>query len=308
VVASTSIPAAAGSTPPEPAPAVRQVTIVIPAHNEAGAIGDVLTRLKAQTLPGLAEIIVVDDGSSDGTGDIAEEHGARVVRHVRNRGYGSSLKTGIRAAGTEYILTMDADGQHRPEDVAKLFAAVSGPRPADCVSGHRTSLIHSPLWRMPGKWVLKLMARILTRKKIPDLNCGLRIARREVLMKYIHLCPAGFSFSTTITLALLSRGYGIEFVPIQVERRVGKSMVSVSTGFQTIMLVLRLASLFNPLRVFLPLAMLFILFGIGWTIPYLIDGQGVTVLSMMSILTGVLLFGMGLICDQVAQLRLERFE
>jgi hypothetical protein len=161
---------------------------------------------------------------------------------------------------------------------------------------------------MPGKWFLTKLARILTQKEIRDLNSGLRIVRRDVLMKYMHLCPSGFSFSTTITVALASRGYNVQFVPIRIEPRVGKSMVSVGTGFQTILLVLRLASLFNPLRVFLPLAMLFVLFGIGWTIPYLIDGQGLTVAAMLSILTGVLLFGLGLICDQVAQLRLERYE
>jgi hypothetical protein len=161
---------------------------------------------------------------------------------------------------------------------------------------------------MPGKWILTRLARILSQRKIPDLNCGLRIARREVLLRYLHLCPSGYSFSTTITVALVSRGYGVDFLPIQVERRVGKSMVSIGTGFQTILLVLRLASLFNPLRVFLPLALAFIIFGAAWGMPYLVSGHGVTVLSMLSILTGILLFGLGLVCDQVAQLRLERFE
>lgn len=306
-------PAAAHAPPPsDGAPqatsASRPVTIVIPAYNEEGGIGDVLSALRASLPPSVAEIIVVDDGSTDRTAEIAEAAGVRVLRHPSNRGYGASLKTAIRSVTTEYVLTMDADGQHRLEDVAALCAAVTGEHAPDCVIGHRTQLLHSRLWRMPGKWFLTKLARILTQKEIRDLNSGLRVIRRDVLLKYMHLCPSGFSFSTTITVALASRGYRIDFVPIKVEPRVGKSMVSIGTGFQTILLVLRLASLFNPLRVFLPLAMLFILFGIGWTIPYLIDGQGLTVAAMLSILTGVLLFGLGLICDQVAQLRLERYE
>jgi glycosyltransferase involved in cell wall biosynthesis len=294
--------------PADLAPGAPPVTIVIPAHNEEGAIGEVLAALSRQLPANVAEIILVNDGSTDRTQEIAEASGVRVIRQPSNRGYGAALKAGIRAAKTDYVLTMDADGQHRQEDVARLCAAVSGKSPPDCVIGHRTKLVHSPLWRMPGKWFLTRLARILTRKDIKDLNSGLRVMRRDVIGRYMHLCPSGFSFSTTSTFALASRGYTIEFLPIQVERRVGKSSVSVATGFQTILLVLRLASLFNPLRVFLPLSLFFIFGGIIWSIPYLLDGEGVTVAAMLAFLTGVTLFGLGLICDQVAQLRLERFE
>jgi len=304
----TARPIAVDGDAPSPELAVRRVTIVIPAHNEEKSIGEVLGRFRERRHPAVAEVIVVDDGSTDRTAEIAEQGGARVLRHPRNRGYGAALKTGIREVSSEYILTMDADGQHRVEDVMKLCDAIAGAHPPDAVIGNRTRLLHSPLWRMPGKWMLKLLARVLTQRAIPDLNCGLRVVRREVLSRYLHLCPAGFSFSTTITMALLTRGYGVEFVPIEVERRVGKSMVSVGTGFQTILLILRLASLFNPLRVFLPLALFFIVFGVAWTVPYTLHGQGVTVASLLSIVTGVVLFGLGLICDQVAQLRLERYE
>jgi glycosyltransferase involved in cell wall biosynthesis len=299
---------ASTSSPANSTRAGCRISIVIPAHNEEGAIGNVLAGLCDHTPEGVDEIIVVDDGSTDRTGEIAEAAGVRVIRQPSNRGYGAALKAGIRTAGGEYILTMDADGQHRLEDVVKLCAAVSRELPADCVIGHRTKLVHSPLWRMPGKWFLTRLARVLTRKEILDLNSGLRVVRRDVIVRYMHLCPAGFSFSTTSTFALASRGYRVEFVPIHVERRIGKSSVSVATGFQTILLILRLASLFNPLRVFLPLSFLFIVGGSLWTIPYLLDGQGITVAAMLAVLTGVTLFGLGLICDQVAQLRLERFE
>jgi glycosyltransferase involved in cell wall biosynthesis len=306
---SVSTPDRASGDRIETAPATGRISIVIPAHNEEQSIERVLASLLAGLPPAVSEVIVVDDGSSDRTGELAEKSGVRVLRQPTNRGYGASLKAGIRAATTEYVLTMDADGQHRVEDVqAVCRAALDAGQRVDCVIGHRTKLIHSPLWRMPGKWFLTNLARVLTGKRIGDLNSGLRIMRREVILRYVHLCPSGFSFSTTSTFALASRGYRIEFVPILVERRSGKSTVSVATGFQTILLVLRLASLFNPLRVFLPLSMLFIIGGALWTIPYLIDGQGVTVLAMLAMITGVNLFGLGLICDQVAQLRLERFE
>ncbi len=292
------------------------VSIVIPAHNEEGGIGKVLDRLRDQPPPGVIEIVVVDDGSSDRTSQIvaawAETHPGTpvvsVLRHTRNRGYGASLKTGIKTASGDYVLTMDADGQHRLEDVIALCEAIRGESPPDCVIGNRTQLMHSPLWRMPGKWLLTRMARVLTQRKIPDLNSGLRLVRREVLARYTHLCPQGFSFSTTITMALLSRGYAVEFVPIQVEKRVGKSTVSMRTGFQTLLLVLRLATLFNPLRLFLPMSFFSIGAGVAWSIPYVLDREGVTVASMLLIVTGILLFGLGLVCDQVAALRLERDE
>jgi glycosyltransferase involved in cell wall biosynthesis len=284
------------------------ISIVIPAFNEAGAIRSVVTALMANLPPGVTEVIIVDDGSTDGTGAIAAATGARVIRHQQNRGYGASLKTAVRASSSDYILTMDADGQHRIEDAHALCERVQDESAPDAVIGQRTRLFHSALWRMPGKWFLTFLARILTQKEIKDLNSGLRVMRREIVARYMHLCPSGFSFSTTITVALLSRGYAIDYVPIEVTKRVGKSTVKLSNGFQTILLMLRLSSLFNPLRVFLPLSIFLILVGVGWTIPYVIRGEGVTVAALASMITGVLLFAVGLVCDQVAQLRLERYE
>jgi glycosyltransferase involved in cell wall biosynthesis len=284
------------------------ISIVVPAFNEEAGLGPTLAALRASMPKSVIEVIVVDDGSTDRTAAVAAEAGFRVVRHPNNRGYGAALKTGVREATGDYILTMDADGQHRMEDVATLCDAVSVPDPVECVIGHRQQLVHSPLWRMPGKTFLTLLAQVLIRRQIPDLNSGLRIARRDVALRYMHICPNGFSFSTTITMALMSRGFGVSFVPIRVAKRVGHSTVSARTGFEAILLVIRLATLFNPLRIFLPASAICILGGIAWGIPYLIARQGLTVASMLAILTGVLLFAVGLVCDQVSQLRLERFE
>jgi hypothetical protein len=200
---------------------------------------------------------------------------------------------------------MDSDGQHLAEDVLRLHAAIGDN---DMVIGQRTELLHSPLWRMPGKWLLSRIANYITRQRIPDLNSGLRLMRRKTILRYMHLCPSGFSFSTTITVALLSRGYAVEFLPITIKKRTGKSTVTVSTGLQTIILLIRIAALFDPLRIFLPLSIAAITIGFAWGIPFALAGNGISTGSMLAIVTGVLLFSLGVLCDQISQLRLERYE
>lgn len=281
------------------------LTIIIPAFNEAQAIGSVIEGVETACSDIINEIIVIDDGSSDETLFLAQKTGATVLAHKNNRGYGASLKTGIRHAKTDFVLTMDADGQHRAEDLRYLWEMVDNH---DMVVGQRTKLIHSSLWRMPGKLLLGIMANYLTQRRIPDLNSGLRIIRREVAIRYLHLCPSGFSFSTTITMALLSRDYSVAYLPIQVKKRVGKSTISLKTGLNTIILILRIAALFNPLRVFLPLSILIAGVGLAWGIPYALAGRGVSVGTMLALVTAILLFGLGILCDQISQLRLERFE
>jgi glycosyltransferase involved in cell wall biosynthesis len=285
----------------------KPVTILIPAYNEAQTIGLIIAQLQSICSDFVQEIIVVDDGSSDETGLVAQKAGACFIHHKHNMGYGASLKTGIRQSETEFVVMMDADGQHRPEDALRLWE-LEDAYDYDMIVGQRTSLIHSPFWRMPGKWLLGLMANYLTRRTIPDLNSGLRLIRREVVLRYLHLCPSGFSFSTTITMALLSRGYSVAYMPIQVKKRVGKSTVSVRTGLESIILILRIAALFNPLRLFIPASAVIGMTGIVWAIPYALTGHGVSVGSMLAIVTAILLFGLGLLCDQISQLRLERFE
>ncbi len=283
----------------------KPLTIVIPAYNEAEAIGPVLEQLKATCPEIIEEIIVVDDGSKDDTARIAEETGVQVLRHSHNKGYGASLKTGIRAARSEFVLTMDSDGQHKPEGIARLWERAGQ---SDMVVGQRTSLIHSQLWRMPGKWLLSFMANYLSRQRIPDLNSGFRLMRRDIVLKYMHLCPPGFSFSTTITMAFFNRGYEVAYVPIEVKKRIGKSTVSVKTGLDTIILILRIATLFDPLRIFIPISLLTAGVGILWGIPYTLLGNGISIGSMLAIVTALLMFSLGLICDQISQLRLERYE
>jgi glycosyltransferase involved in cell wall biosynthesis len=281
------------------------LTVVIPAFNEAAPLEGVLRNLTALSTEVVREIVVVDDGSSDGTAAIAEAAGVRLIRHPRNLGYGASLKTGIRATRTEFVLTMDGDGQHRAEDVLLLWERAENH---DMVVGQRTNLLHSPLWRMPGKWMLGLLAQYLTGSRIPDLNSGLRLLRRDVATKYLHLCPRGFSFSTTMTMALISRGYDVAFVPIELQKRVGTSTVSLSTGFETLILLIRISALFDPLRIFIPTSLSIGMAGILWGLPYALSGKGISVGSMLAIMTAVVLFALGLLTDQISQSRLERYE
>jgi glycosyltransferase involved in cell wall biosynthesis len=282
-----------------------EITVIIPAYNEANSIGAVIDGVKALGSDLIHEIIVVDDGSRDDTARVAKEHGARVIEHDHNMGYGASLKAGIREATTEYVLTMDADGQHCAADIPRLHALIQNN---DMVVGERQGFMHSQPWRMPGKWLLSLMANYLSRRVIPDLNSGLRIVRRKTILKYLHLCPAGFSFSTTITMTLLNRGYRVSYVPITVNKRTSKSTVSIATGLDTIVLILRIATLFDPLRIFVPASMISGAAGVCWGIPYALGGRGISVGSMLAIVTAILLFGLGLLCDQISQLRLERYE
>jgi glycosyltransferase involved in cell wall biosynthesis len=282
-----------------------RVTVVVPAFNEEAALGAVLEDLKRTCGDLVAETIVVDDGSTDTTAHIAAGAGVTVVRHPVNLGYGAALKSGLRRAQTPIVVTMDADGQHRAADVIRLVAAASD---ADMIVGARVDDSHAPLWRRPGKWLLSAMANYLSRRDIPDLNSGLRLMRRDVALKYLHLCPAGFSFSTTMTLALASRGWRIRYVPIEAARRIGHSTVSVATGLETMVLILRLVALFDPLRVFVPASALIAAIGVLWGAPYALMGRGVSVGSLLAMVTALLLFGLGLLCDQISQLRLERYE
>ena len=281
------------------------VTIIIPAYNEERGIGEVIKDVNAHCSSFVKEVIVVDDGSHDNTAGIAREMGARVIRHSHNKGYGASLISGIREADTEFVVTFDADGQHLAKDIVRLWKSVDNN---DMVVGHRTGLVPSPFWRMPCKWLLQIVACYLTKRKIPDLNCGLRLMRRKVILKYLHLCPNGFSFSTTITMTMFNRGYNVSYIPIEVKKRVGSSSVSVLTGLETVILILRITTLFNPLRFFIPMSVLIGLTGFFWGLPIVLTARGVSVGALLAILTALLLFSLGLISDQISQLRLERFE
>jgi glycosyltransferase involved in cell wall biosynthesis len=281
------------------------VTIIMPALNEAAAIADTIRALRS-TLPD-AELMVIDDGSTDETAALAERAGATVLKHNRNRGYGAAIRTGIKAATREFVLTCDSDGQHTPDDVKGVMDACEG----DIAVGARTVDSHTPAVRIPGKWILRRFGNFLAGEKLPDLNSGLRIMRRSVILKYLHLMPTGFSFSTTSTFAFLKAQHPITWVPITVKPRQGKSSVRQwKHGPQALLLMLRLTVLFEPLKVFLTVdAGLLMLTLISLAIDLGSDLQkGINQVTVTLAIATLLVFLFGLLCDQVSAMRRELHE
>ena len=282
------------------------VSIIIPALNEEAAIKEVVSGL-VQAFPE-TEIIVVDDGSSDDTGSIAAKAGAKVLTHDFPHGYGAALRTGVLASKRDYVLFCDGDGQHCVEDVGRLISECDG---CDMVVGARDSKSHAPLIRAPGKSILRHFANYLAGTQIPDINSGLRIINKTILLKYLHLMPTGFSFSTTSTFALLKSNHRIKWIPITASKRIGKSTVRQwKHGPQAIMLMLRLTVLFEPLRVFLTVSGgLFLLSIISLIIDIIVNlGKGIGDVTVMLSISTLLVFMFGLLCDQVSALRRELHE
>jgi glycosyltransferase involved in cell wall biosynthesis len=283
-----------------------KVSVIIPAYNEAQAIGSTVKDVQSMAAGSGRnyEIIVVDDGSTDGTGDIAEQAGAKVMRHRRNKGYGASLKTGVLESDGDMVVFFDADNQFESADIERVVEAAES---AHAAFGSRTSRSYAPFSRKGGKKLLGLLANYLAKTKIPDLNCGLRAIRRGVLLEYLHLLPNGFSASTTTTLIILREGYEVAFVPITVKKRVGKSTVRpIKDGIETALLVLRLTTLLDPFRVFGPASIFLFVFGVIWGTHYLLKGRGLSMASLFLLVSSVTVFFFGLLADQIASLRRER--
>lgn len=277
------------------------VSILIPAFNEEGAIADTVKKISEhRSFFKDLEIVVINDGSSDRTGEIARTLGVTLLEHEINRGYGAALKTGLQRAKHELILIADADGTYPLEDIPKLM----GDAPEyDMVVGARTgAVVQVPWMRRPGKWIITRLAEYLSGQKIPDLNSGLRVFRREVAMRFLSLYPDGFSFTTTITLAMLTNHYRVKFVPINYMRRIGKSSIKPIRDFTNFtILIIRICAYFKPLNVFVPPAMVLILLGlIKGTRDYLVVDH-IGMLAMLLAMTGVQMLFIGLLADLIDQ-------
>lgn len=275
------------------------VTVLIPAYNEQDSIASVVTGLRDRHSE--FEVLVLDDGSTDATADRAEEAGARVIRRGTNLGYGAALKEGMRQARGEFVLFMDADGQHRPEEIEKLLGLLPD---SDMVVGSRPRevLLRSRSW---GKWALAKTAEYLAQREIPDLNSGFRILRREAGLHYLPLLPNGFSLTTTLTLAMMKDGREVRYVPIEADHRQGgmSQVRMVRDGMGSLLLILRVIMLFDPLRVFTPIALFLISAGVLYTIFTVVTETNITETSLMLLLSGIGFLFFGLIADQVSNLR-----
>lgn len=301
------------SAPGDGAAALPPISVVIPAYDEEDAIArEVDTIRRALTAHGIEhEILVVDDGSTDRTAALASAAGARVLQHVGNRGYGASIKDGIAAARFEVIAITDADGTYPADRLPDLMAELEN---ADMVVGARTGpVVRIPLARRPAKFVLNILANLIAGRKIPDLNSGFRVFRRDTARQYFAILSNQFSFTTTITLAFLADEYRVAYIPINYSTRIGRSKISPRHFMEFMILVLRMAMLFQPLRVFLPLSLIFGTIGAGKAIADLVvffersPSPGLSIFSqpvlsssaILLLLTALQLLVVGLVADGV---------
>ncbi len=276
-------------------------TIVIPVFNEAPSIRQLVTELRA-TAP-WHEILVVDDGSSDDTSTLAAAAGAHVIRHPYNKGNGAAVKTGLRHASGTFVLIVDGDGQHSPSDAARLVAHLGA---YDLVVGARSSRSQSSGARRLGNAVLNRIASYLTRQRIPDLTSGFRAARRACLLEFIHLLPNGFSTPTTTTLAFMKAGYSVRFEPIEAAKRTGASKINLgSDGFSFFLILLKVITIFSPLRIFLPVSIAAFVIGAAYGAWTIVTQSHVTNSSVLLILVSVVIFLVGLVSEQISALRFE---
>lgn len=273
-------------------------TIIIPAYNEALGIEHTLEEIKS--LPGSPEVIVVDDGSSDGTSEIVEKSGVRVVRHKTNKGYGAALKTGILSASNDAIVITDADGTY-PIAVIPELVQTYFDEDLDMVVGARTKKdAKIPLIRRPAKWAITRLASYLSRENIPDLNSGLRVMKRSVVERFLRMLPDKFSFTSTITLAMLTNNYDVKYVPIDYFERKGKSKIRpIHDTLNFTQLIIRMILYFDPLRIFLPICMPMILLGLLLILYQAIVYRNITTISVIIALTGVELLAIGMLADLI---------
>jgi len=277
------------------------VTVIIPAFNEAESIGPVLAALRAAAP--WQEILVVDDGSSDGTAERARAAGARVITHPYNKGNGAAVKSGIRAATGEYILIMDGDGQHSAADALRLVGHLG---PYDLVVGARSSTGQASAARRLGNSALNWLASYLTGRTIPDLTSGMRAARASCLREFLYLLPNGFSTPTTTTLACLKAGYSVRFEPIETKARIGQSKIRfVSDGATFFLILVKVITVFSPLRIFIPISLAAFSLGAAYALWTALTQQHITNSSVLLIVLAVVIFLVGLVSEQISTLRSE---
>jgi glycosyltransferase involved in cell wall biosynthesis len=278
---------------------IMQLSIIIPAKNEALGLKPLLATLRGDWPE--AEIIVVDDGSDDDTGEVARQSGARVIRHPYSMGNGAAIKTGARNAKGDVLVFMDADGQHAPKDIARLLARFD--EGFDMVVGARESDTHASTTRRLGNGLYNNLASWITGQKIDDLTSGFRVVDAKKFREFIYILPNQFSYPSTITMAFLRSAYSVDFIPIRAETRVGKSHLNpLKDGYRFLIIIFKVATLFSPLKVFVPVSLLFFLLGLFYYLFTYISDARFTNMGVLLFVTSVLVFLIGLVSEQITML------
>jgi glycosyltransferase involved in cell wall biosynthesis len=283
------------------------LSIIIPAYNEANNIPIVIPGIINFCKQNNYQLIVVNDGSSDDSKAAlspfeADEY-ATIIHHKINRGYGGAIKSGIEACQTEYLVTMDCDGQHLVEDVKKLFDELLS-LDADMIVGSRKGLKSASVSRSFGKTAIRFVIKRLMPLPIYDINSGMKLYKAYLGKKYAKICPNSMAYSDVICLAFINKFHKVIESPINIrERQQGQSSVNIKTAFHTIYEIFNIIVLFNPIRIFMPVALTSIIAGIAWGIPILIKGNGVSVGAMLFIIQGVITLFFAAIAEQLSQIR-----
>lgn len=276
-----------------------KISIVLPAKNESGAIGQTITQI--QKLQLAHEIIVVNDGSTDSTQAVAEHAGATVVTHPYSKGNGAAIKTGARTATGDVIVFMDADGQHDPQDIPRLLEQIE--QGYDLVVGARQKGSQASVGRGVANALYNNLATYMTEQKVEDLTSGFRAVRADKFRNFLYLLPNGFSYPTTSTMAFFRAGYSVTYVPIHAAKRIGKSHIQpMKDGVRFFLIIFKIATLFSPLKMFLPIAVLLFMMATGWYGYTLWDAGRFTNMSALLYTGSIMIFLMGLISEQITAL------
>lgn len=276
-----------------------ELSIVLPAKNEGRSVGSLVRQL-LELMP-QAEVIVVDDGSSDDTAQQAAEAGARVVRHPYSKGNGAAIKTGARAAHGTTLVFMDADGQHNPNDVGRLLDKLE--QGYDMVVGARQSGSQASVGRGLANRFYNRLASYMTNRRVEDLTSGFRAVRTKKFREFLYLLPNGFSYPTTSTMAFFRAGHSVAYEPIHAAKRQGKSHLHpLKDGIRFLLIIFKIGSLYSPLKLFAPASLAFLLLGLGWYGYTLLTMGRFTNMSALMFTTSALVFLIGLVSEQITQL------
>lgn len=276
-----------------------QISIIIPAKNEQSGLASILPDLRNQYPT--AEILVVDDGSTDETPNIAKAHGAQVLSHPYSKGNGAAIKAGTRVAKGTTLIFMDADGQHQPKDISSLLTKLN--EGYDMVVGARSRNSQANIHRATANGIYNRLASWMVGHKVEDLTSGFRAVRVEKFRRFLYLLPNGFSYPTTITMCFFRAGHAVGYIPIRAPKRIGKSHLKIlRDGVRFMLIMFRIATLYSPLKLFFPISLAFFVGGLGYSAYTMNEMHRFTNMSALLFITAILIFLIGLISEQITML------